>query len=205
MRKLLLCAAIIGAMVTPGAVRAQIAWDTPMLLPPGPADDFGIYLIDLHHGGVGAMGTWRSAVYNFGLRAGIAERDGEGGIGVFGGVDYNGLVTRSTDEFPLDVDWILGAGIGVGDHVRVSAPVGLTGGHSFEASGATFTPYASPRVVLDAFFGSSAERNLGLDFAVDLGLDLRIGMNTGGILGGSTIRFGGTIGNRTGVALGVVF
>ncbi len=204
MKKLLLGGALAIALLAPAAVRAQMAWDTPMLMPPRPADDFGIYLMDVHQGGVGVMGTWRSSSYNFGLRAGIAEAD-SGGVGIFGGIDYNGTVNRSTDEFPLDIDWVLGAGLGISDGVRISAPLGLTAGHSFAASSATFTPYVTPRVVLDAFIDSERENNLALNFAIDLGLDLKIGNGNAGPLAGSTIRFGGTIGDRNGVALGIVF
>jgi hypothetical protein len=64
----------------------------------------------------------------------------------------------------------------------------------------TFLPYVTPRVVLDAFLGdeNDGEDDLDLELAVDLGLDLRF---TPQFL----IRFGGTIGDRDGVAIGLVF
>ncbi len=204
MKRYLLGGAVALAMMAPTVAYAQLSWDSPMLLPPNPADDYGIYLMDVNDGGVGVLGTWRSSGYNFGLRGGIAEENG-GGVGIFGGIDYNGTVNRATTEFPLDIDWIFGAGLGFGgDGIRISAPLGLTGGHSFTGDGATFTPFISPRVVLDAFLDSDRDEGLGLDFAVDLGLDLRMNGNAGP-LAGTTIRFGGTIGNRSGIALGLVF
>jgi hypothetical protein len=74
-------------------------------------------------------------------------------------------------------------------------------GHRFTGDGVTFLPYVTPRVVLDAFLGDEGEGNdddLDLELAVDLGLDLRL---TPQFL----IRFGGTIGDRDGVAIGLVF
>jgi hypothetical protein len=190
------------ALTLPGAVSAQVAWDSPLLLPPNPAGEFGIFLMDAAGGGVAALGTWRSPSWNFGLRAGIAEDAGDG-VALFGGVDYNGVVNRATADFPVDVDWVLGAGLGIGENVLVSIPVGLTAGHRFVGDGATFTPYITPRVVLDGFFGDDAnDENLGLDFAIDLGLDLQLPART---LTGMTIRFGGTFGDREAIALGVVF
>lgn len=202
MKRMLVGAALAAALCVPAAVSAQ-AWDSPMLMPPRAVDDFGIYLVDLAGAGVGVMGTWRSPGYNFGLRAGIAERSDDG-IAAFGGVDYNGAINRATDAFPLDIDWVLGAGLGAGDGVLVSIPLGLSAGHTFTGDGASFTPYVTPRVVLDAFFDSPAEDGLDLDFAVDVGLDLRLG-RASNALSGVTIRFGGTLGNREAVAIGVVF
>jgi hypothetical protein len=192
-------------MVLPRAAQAQLAWDSPMLLPPNPTGTYGIYLVDVEGGGLGALGTWRSSGYNFGLRAGIAENDASG-IGVFGGVDYNGNINKATSEFPLDIDWVFGAGVGIGDGVRISLPLGLTGGHSFTGDGATFTPYATPRVVLDGYTGSRIrDDGLSLDFAMDIGLDLKLASTSGGPFAGMTIRFAGTVGNREGVAVGIVF
>ncbi|MEO5511566.1 MAG: hypothetical protein ABIV28_01670 [Longimicrobiales bacterium] len=203
MKRLMVAAAVTFALAAPMAASAQ-AWDSPLLMPPNMAEEFGIYLVDVHAGGVGVMGTWRATGYNFGLRAGVAERD-DAGIGIFGGIDYIGTINRSTDEFPLDIDWVLGVGVGIGDGLRISAPLGLTGGHSFVGEGATFTPYVTPRVVLDAFTNSDTHDGLSLGFALDLGLDLKFASKMGGPLGGTLIRFGGTIGDRSAVALGLVF
>jgi hypothetical protein len=192
------------AALSPAAAAAQTAWDSPLLLPPRPEDGFGIFLMDMHHGGIGVMGTWRSPTWNYGLRAGLSEGWRGEDIAVFGGIDYMGSLTRASQDFPLDIDWIFGAGLGISHGVRVSVPLGLTMGHTFRGDGATFTPFLTPRVVLDGWFGSERRgESFDLDFAVDLGLDLRI--LGGGPLRNTTIRFAASIADRSAVGIGLVF
>jgi len=179
---------------------AQVAWDSPQLIPSAPPTypELGIFLIDGAGGGVGAMVTWRSsALPHIGFRLGLADqnRPGDDGISALGGVEVIGRLTRATQEFPLDMTWFFGAGAGVGDRVRVSFPLGLSVGHDFEGDGVLFRPYASPRVVLDGVFGSGGDLDLGL--AVDIGLDI-------GFQPSWLIRFGGTFGDREALAVGVV-
>jgi hypothetical protein len=191
--------AVAAAVLVPGRGEAQVAWDSPMLMPPGVGDGFGIFLVDVEGGSLGAMVTWRAPAWNFGVRGGVAERGED--VGIFAGLDVNGVLTRSTPDFPLDIDWVFGAGLGVEDGVRISAPLGLSVGHQFTGDGVTFLPYVTPRIVLDAFLGdedSGRDDDLDLELAVDLGLDLRLTQQF-------LIRFGGTVGDRDGVAIGLVF
>jgi hypothetical protein len=133
------------------------------------------------------------------VRGGIAEESGaDDDLAIFAGIDFDGSLTRSTNEFPLDIDWVIGAGLGIGDNVLISVPAGLSVGHVFTGDGVTFTPYATPRVVLDAFIGDDTDDDVELDLAFDLGLDLRFTNEF-------TIRFGATLGDREAVAIGVVF
>jgi len=195
------CVLAMVASLIPVAGSGQIAWDAPMLLPPASRPGFGIFLADVHGGDLGVMGLWRSPSWNFGLRGGIAEARGDD-LGVYGGIDFEGALTRATDEFPLDIDWIFGAGLGIADGVLVSLPLGLTVGHEFEGDGVGFLPYVTPRVVLDGCIDCDSPRDddddVSLDFAVDLGLDLRLRQSL-------VIRFGATLGDRDGVALGLMF
>lgn len=192
-------------VAVPGAAHAQPAWDSPMLMPPGTNEGLGVLLMEAHGGGIGALLTWRAPRWNFGLRAGLAEAPGDD-IGLITGIDVNGALTRETPDFPLDIDWVFGAGIGVEDGARISIPLGLSIGHTFRSENATFLPYATPRVVLDAFIDDDDDENPDLDdnddvdfgVALDLGLDLRV---TPAFL----IRFAATVGDRDAVALGLVF
>lgn len=191
-------ALLAGAVfVAPVGVSAQVAWDSPMLMPPAVAPGFGIYLLGPAGGDLGVLGTYRAPAWNFGVRGGLAEESGEEDIAVLAGFDFNGALTRSSAEFPLDIDWVLGAGFSVGDDFLLSFPLGLTAGHTFREDDVQFTPYATPRVVLDALFGDDDDR-VDLDFAFDIGLDLRFTPDF-------AVRFGGTIGDREAVAIGLVF
>jgi hypothetical protein len=195
------------AMLVPGSVSGQTAWDSPMLLPARPVDGLGIFLTDMHEGGIGVLGTWRSPVWNYGLRVGISEGSGGSDLAVFGGVDYMGPVNTATQDVPVDVDWVAGVGIGINDGARLSFPLGLTAAYSFQAESARFTPYLTPRIILDGFFGSEnrpGRDGLGLGFAVDVGLDMRL-TGVEGPFADTTIRFGASMGDRRAIGLGVVF
>lgn len=199
--------AAVCSLLVPGTVHAQPAWDSPMLMPPGGADGFGLYLIEASGANLGVLGTWRAPSWNFGLRGGIVD-DSNDDIGFLAGIDVSGGITRSTEEFPLDMDWVFGAGFGVSDGALISLPLGLSIGHLFEGQGNQFLPYVTPRVMLDARIDDDDEPgpddppqdddDVNLRFAVDLGLDLRV---TSAFL----IRFGATVGDREAVAIGIVF
>ncbi|HEX7051952.1 MAG TPA: hypothetical protein VF188_17220 [Longimicrobiales bacterium] len=187
-----------------GTVRAQVAWDSPLLLPPRPQGGPGIFLVDPAGGELGVLGMWRSgrAPNSLGFRVGLAE-DNTDDVSVFGGVDVSGTMTRSSRDFPLDISWVAGGGVGVGDDVLLSFPLGITIGHTFIGDGAQFTPYVIPRVILDAFFGDGPgddDSDLDLDAAFDLGVDI-------GFQRGWVIRFGATFaGDRDdALAIGIVF
>lgn len=67
--------------------KAQVAWDSPLLLPPNPQPGTGLYLMDAHRAGLGVLGTWRGPGQGIGFRLGIAEGRAGNGIAVLGGVD----------------------------------------------------------------------------------------------------------------------
>jgi hypothetical protein len=201
-------AALCALLLLPGQGRAQTAWDSPLLLPPRAADGLGIFLTDMHAGGIGIMGTWQVPGWNYGVRAGISEGPAGNDLAVFGGVDYSGVVNRATADFPVDVDWVFGAGLALSDGARVSFPLGLSAGYGFQTESARFTPFLTPRVVLDTYFGrqegDGPNHGAGLGIAVDLGLDLTLPQD-GGPFGGTTVRFGLSVGDRVGVGVGVIF
>ena len=203
-RSAALTAATTAALLLPAAASAQAAWDSPLLLPPRPQPGLGIFLADMEGGGLGVLGTWRSTTWNYGLRFGLAEGRGDEDLAVFGGVDYMGPINTASSDFPLDIDWVLGAGAGIGDGVRLSVPAGLSLGASFQGEDARFIPFVTPRVVMDATFGNDQrDSELDLGIAVDIGLDLRL--MRGGALAGKSIRFAASLGDRDALAVGIVF
>ncbi|HEX6307119.1 MAG TPA: hypothetical protein VFZ69_02960 [Longimicrobiales bacterium] len=204
MRKLRSSVVLLVAFLIPSGVRAQAAWDAPLLLPPQPQPGLGLFLADMDGGGLGVLGTWRSSTWNYGLRFGLSEGSGDEDLAVFGGVDYMGFINSASTDFPVDVDWVLGVGAGISDGVRISAPAGVTLGLSLQSETARFVPYLTPRVVLDAFLGGNADDDLDLGLAVDIGLDVRL-LGVGGPLSGNSIRFGASLGDRDALALGIVF
>lgn len=194
MRKLVVVAGLL--LSSASALSAQIRWDSPFLTPPRPTAGYGLFLVDVAGGGLGAMFTWIPTQTSWGLRLGIADAPRDQ-VGVFAGGDVSGGITRSNSEFPFDMDWVFGVGVSVADFVILSVPVGLTIGHTFTGQGVTFTPYITPRLVLDAIF-DSPDDELDLDFTADIGFDLRFRSNF-------TVRFGATLADREALAIGVVF
>jgi hypothetical protein len=143
------------------------------------------------------MSTFRGSGI-LGFRVGIAEARGDG-LDVFGGVDLTSSLMRASSDLPLDISWVAGVGVGGGDDLLVSFPFGVTLGRDLMSEGIRFTPYFTPRVVLDAWFGDEApDEDLALDFAFDLGADVAFSE-------GWAIRFAGTVGDRDAVAVGVSF
>lgn len=182
---------------------AQVAWDSPLLVPPVAQRGFDIFLIDPAAGDVGVLGVWRSGSrpQNLGFRVGLSE-DWAGEVGVFGGADVSGVLARASRDLPLDISWVAGAGIGIGENILASFPFGLSAGHTFTGDGVTITPYLLPRVVLDALFYEDAlgnnESELEMDFTADLGIDVAFRPTW-------RIRFGATFGDREALAIGLSF
>lgn len=199
MKKYILALTVGALLATAGQASAQVAWDAPFLKPPKDQPGLGLFLTDPSLGDMAFVGTWRSAgrPNSLGIRFGVAN-DWRDKLSVLGGVDISGALTRSTGEFPLDIDWVFGAGMSVGHAIFLSFPLGISIGHTFEADGAAFTPYVTPRVALDAWMGSRVRSRADLNFIMDIGLDLQFQPSW-------KIRFGGSFGDRDAVALGIVF
>lgn len=200
---------LLAVLSAAGPAVAQVAWDAPFLLPPRASTGLGIFLIEPAGGDYGAMamarpfrlGKWGA----LGIRGGLAQNEADDLSG-FAGLDISGAVLRVTDEVPVDLDWVGGAGAGFGEQgVILSVPLGLSVGRTWEYEGKRFTPYLIPKVVLDVVFGD--EDDLGDDFdddadlttGVDLGIDAQLHESW-------LIRFGVSLADdREGTAIGVVF
>lgn len=203
MRRVLTCMAaswLAFLALAPGA-RGQVGWDSPMFAPPVNPVGWGVYLVDPSPGrGLGILATWRGqqGPGSLGLRVGIAE-DRTEDLTLFGGVDLSGSLHRASEEFPLHLVWVTGAGLGIGRHALISFPLGVSLGRDFDAEGVWFNPYLTPRIVLDAWLGQHRRRNaLELSLALDFGIDLAVDPSW-------AMRFGATLGERSAIGLGVSF
>jgi len=197
----ILCAGFVAMLLALSAASnamAQTKWDAPMLMPPYPKGKLGVYLVDPPDLNTGVLATYRPGG-KLGFRLGIADGPGQDDLTIFGGVEMTRVLRPASDDFPLDIAWIVGAGAGLGDYTIISVPVGLTMGNTITGDGMNFTPYFGLKVAMDAYLGDAGRRDdLEIDIAVDLGIDLQF-------QGGWIIRLGGSFGDRGAVAIGLVF
>ena len=205
MRKRMIGLVLGSVLLWPAGAGAQVAWDSPFLLPPRPPGGFGVYLMEAAGGDLGVMVTFRGERARgrpLGFRAGVAE-DRPDELAVFGGVDLSRMLGPARADFPLDVALVGGAGLSVGEGgALLSFPFGVSLGGTVRAEELVVAPYLTPRVVVDAFFDGDDvpdrdDDDLDLDLAVDIGVDLAFRR-------GWAIRFGATLG-RDALAIGIVF
>jgi hypothetical protein len=193
--------AAFAALTSAGSLKAQVAWESPMLASPRAPSGFGVYLADVAGGGLGLLGTYRGSSSANGLefRFGIAEDAGDDVSGLFG-VSLSGLLAREGGDMPFDISWTAGAGVGFGDWALITIPVGVSFGHTFHGQGINVTPYITPRIHLDAAVGDDVDNgdDTDLGMSVDLGFDLAMAR-------GWVLRFGAALGDHEGFALGIVF
>jgi hypothetical protein len=180
-------------------LKAQIAWDAPLHVGSESPAGWGLYLVDPSGGvGVGVLSTFRGQDGpGVGWRLLLGE-DREGKLSVAGGVDYSGILIRHRDDFPVDLFWVTGAGLGIGEAVLISAPLGLGVGRALETDDIRFHPYLTPRVILDAPLGGGRDSEMSLGFGVDLGVDLNFDP-------GWAFRFAATLGDRNAMSIGISF
>lgn len=189
--------ALASVLMTPRGVQGQIVWDTPSMMRPGAPAGLSILLLDAHPSDeLGGMVTWRRAAapVGIGLRAGIADEVDGDLAGMFG-LDVSGsLGDLDPDLGRPEVLWWSGAGIGVGDEVMASLPLGIVLGWRGSDEGLTFMPSLGAHLALDIMSGPGDD--LDLDGTVDLGLDV-------GFRSGLMLRVGAGVGGRDALAVGV--
>lgn len=195
-----LAAVLLGFVLLTAAPASAQVWDSPMLAPPAPEMGYGFYLFEPAGADLGLLGTWRSpGTRNIRVRFGLADGVGGDDVAVVFGGDYSSLLRGPTPDFPLQVGWVIGAGLAFADNLSFSAPFGATFGVPLDLEDLRLIPYVTPRVVFDAYFGNDdADADSDLNFTMDLGLDVRVGPTW-------AIRFGATLIDRDAVAIGVVF
>lgn len=179
-------------------VRAQET-GTPVFSAPVPAfshHELGLSLSAPEGSDLGLEGFYgfASGRNDFGLRVGALDT-GEGSDLVLGGHFRTRVVTHSQD-FPLDAALTVGLGAAFydGDTV-VRTPIGLSLGRRFDSrsSGMSFVPYLHP-VLIPRF----SDGDSGLDFALGLGLDIRLTRHF-------DLRASGSVGDLEGFAVSLAW
>jgi len=192
-----------------GALRAQ-AFDVPAFWTPYSENGVGFYLTDPDGGNLGVLATWRRSgrVADWGLRGAVQEAHDH--VGLSGGLELGGALYRASDQFPLDVAW--GSGLGIGavpdlDLAVVRIPLGLSFGRRLAVGDVGLIPYIEPRVAVDLRIGGSpqpAGRAFGSGDHTELRLDLDLGADLDFKLAWR-LRVGATVGHDRALGAGIVF
>lgn len=193
MLRTLVVASLLAFSALPAS--GQIAWEAPPLVSPVVPAGVSLFLIEPAGGDLGGLLTYRHAAGPVGLgyRIAVAE-DNSGDVAVAAGIDVSGFLARAVEGSGIDVMWWSGGGLGVGDEIVVTVPVGALAGWSGGDGNAVISPYAGGHLALDIVTGGGD--NLDLGAAFDLGIDIRF--SSGWIL-----RFGGSLGDRDALAIGM--
>jgi len=155
-----------------------------------------LFLLSPHGGDLGGLITFRheAGPVGLGYRLALSDEDASDGMAVSGGVDISGFLSRAVEGSEIDVMWWSGAGVGIGEEAVVSVPVGALVGWSGQGGDVILSPYAGGHVALDV--STIDADNVHFGGSVDIGLDVVLPS-------GWLVRFGGSIGDRDALALGV--
>jgi hypothetical protein len=196
---------LIAAMLaTPPGASGQLAWDTPRLLGPDSPEGLGLHWVragTLPGDGDVFMMTWAFP----GLPPGVTLRGGagqgaEGEVAGFGGVDVRTSLVQHTEDQPLDVAWVVGAGLGIGRYALFTVPIGVSAGRPWSSGSVWIAPHVAMGVALDLHLGSEApaEEFQASPFA-EVGADLALDSARRLVL-----RTGVSLGDRQAVGVGLV-
>jgi hypothetical protein len=194
MRHAITALGVAAALVLAASARAQET-GTPVFSAPYRAfahHELGLSLSAPEGSDLGIEGffSFASGRNDFGLRVGALDA-GEGSDLVLGGRFRSRFITHSKD-FPLDGALTVGLGAVFYDGDTVfRTPIGLSLGRRFDSpsSGMSFVPYLQP-VLIPTF----SEGDSSLDFALGLGLDIRLARHV-------DLRVSGSVGDLEGFAV----
>ena len=209
MRRTLLvaCALLAVGAQAPSHASAQIAWDTPRVLGPNTEGGLSVHWLQaetLPGDGEGLMVVWQPPGLpdNVFLRGGAGTGAGDSSAG-FGGIDVRSRIATARPGQPLDIAWIAGAGVGVGEYMLITVPVGLTAGRTWASGSVWFSPYVGVGVAMDYRAtlddeDAAPDEEFDVYPTADIGLDLALDPGRRFIL-----RAAASLGDRQATALGI--
>lgn len=202
-RRSLVAALAVMLSLIPAAAAGQIAWDAPRMIGPESPGGLGVYWLrggSLPGDGDAVLATWAlpGAGRAVSVRGGFGTGAGGEPAG-FGGVDIRAPLARHSDTQPLDLSWNAGAGLGVGEYVLVSVPVGVAAGRSWSSGAVWFAPWVGAGVALDLRIGSEApEEEFDVQGSGEVGFDLAFDQARRFV-----IRVAASLGDRQAIAVGM--
>jgi len=167
---------------------------------PGGPSLFYARFSSLPGAGLGGLLLWQPS----GLPAGVSLRAGGargagGEIAGFGGVDVSSPLVRRSEEMPLDLNWSTGIGLGVGDYILLTLPVGVTAGRAWSSGQVWFHPWAGAHAVMDGRIGGNApDDEFEVSPSAELGLDVAFDRRRRVVLRGAA-----SLGDRSAFVVGV--
>ena len=175
---------------------AQTSWDAPPLISHVAPAGVSLFLLSPQGGDLGGLVTFRheAGPVGMGYRLSLTDQDANDNLAIASGVDISGFLARGVEGAPVDVMWWSGAGLSWGAGTIASVPLGALVGWSGQGGDVVLSPYGGGHLVLD--ISNIAGDNVSLRGAFDLGLDIVLAS-------GWLVRFGGSIGDRSALALGV--
>jgi hypothetical protein len=186
-------------LLGPAAASAQVippVWDAPALIRPGAPSGFSLFVLEpARSNDLGALAYWRgsAAPTGFGFRGGIVE-DAVGDAAGIVGIDVSGTLAAATGTGQPELLWWTGAGLGFGDEIIASFPLGVSVGWTLSDEGVTFSPNLGGHIALDV--NSGPDDDIDIDGTVDLGIDV-------GFQNGFMVRFGAAVADRDAFGIGV--
>jgi hypothetical protein len=101
---------------------------------------------------------------------------------------------------PFDLAWTTGAGLGAGENVLITLPMGVSGGRSWSSGSVWLAPYVSVGVALDVWLGDvEGQDEFVASPSLDLGLDLALDAGRRVVLRAAT-----SLGDRQAIAVGAM-
>ncbi len=195
---------VIALAVFPSSSASQLAPDTPRLISPSGPGGLGVHWLKpgaFAQDDDALLVTWAFP----GLPPGVRLRGGagegtDGQTAGFAGLDVQSPLVRDDASLPFDLDWQAGVGVGFGENLLVTVPLGVSAGISWSSGAVWMAPYVSAGLAADLRLGEEFE---GEEFevypALDIGLDLSLDSGRRFIL-----RAASSLGDRQAVAIGLV-